>query len=190
MMDLLGRFNWVDVFVLALIIRIVYNSVKNGFIIELIKTASSFFAIFVAFHYYVKLAVLISRYTRLEGSPLEAATFAALWLATVLVCKFSRDGLLLLFSIETISIIDRAGAVLVAALRSVLTVSMFLFLFLLTDHPYVERMTFSSFSQKYTLSVAPKAYRKITNGFVAKLFSGQKLNAAVFEEIDPAAKKE
>ena len=189
MMDLLKRFNWVDILVIALALRIVYVSVKTGVVAELMKTLGVLLAIFISFHYYVKLAVFTGHYVAFSSVVLEVVAFVALWLATIFVCKLSRSGILMLFSVEAISAVDKWGAVIVSAGRFFLTVGMFMFVFLLTDNPYMERMTVTSFSQKYVMSIAPKVYRKMTDGFVVKFFPREKLNPAVFEELGQTGKK-
>jgi hypothetical protein len=103
--------------------------------------------------------------------------------------KFVRDGIFLVFTVQAISMVDRWGAVVVSLARFVLTASMLMFVLLLTDQPYLERMTLSSFSQKYVLLVAPETYQKMVNGFVAKLVPNQKVNSAVIEELHETGKK-
>ena len=95
----------------------------------------------------------------------------------------------MIFTVQTISAVDRWGAVVVSIARFCLTASMLMFVFLLTDQPYMERMTTSSFSQKYVLFVAPDTYRKIADGFVAKFFPSEKSNTAVVEELHETGKK-
>jgi uncharacterized membrane protein required for colicin V production len=188
-MEFLKSLNWVDILVVALAVRILYSGFKTGFVIEFMKTLAAFFALFAAFHYYVKISSMFGRFVGLTQPILEVIVFAAIWLVVVTAMKFLRDGLFLVFTVQTISIVDRWGAMVISAGRFFLTTSMVLFVFLLTDKPYMERMTSSSFAQKYVLSVAPDMYKKTVNGFVVKFFPNEKVNPAVTEELNETGKK-
>jgi uncharacterized membrane protein required for colicin V production len=192
-MEFLKSLNWVDILIAALLIRTLYIGYKMGFVIEFMKTVGALTAVFFAFHYYTKLAVFMVHATGGKGGVtdalFQAIAFTLIWAFTVIIIKFVRDGIFLVFMVQTISMFDRWGAVAVAVVRFSLTASMLLFVFLLMDQPYMERMTVSSFSQQNVLFLAPDTYRKITNGFVAKLFPNQKVNTAVTEELYEAGKK-
>ena len=192
-MGFLKSLNWVDILIAALAVRIVYISVKTGFVTEFMKTLATLIAVFLAFHYYTKLAAILSHAAGakagLTDPVIQTIVFAVIWGVTLLIVKFIRDGLFLIFTVQTISAVDRWGAVVVSIARFCLTASMLMFVFLLTDQPYMERMTTSSFSQKYVLFVAPDTYRKIADGFVAKFFPSEKSNTAVVEELHETGKK-
>lgn len=188
-MEFLKSLNWIDILVTALAIRIVYISVQTGFIAEFSKTLAVLGSVFAAYHYYVKISVIIGRSVQVPMPVIEVCVFTVLWLLILLVCKFLRDGILLAFKVQAISAIDQWGAAFVAIGRFFLTASLLMFVFLLTDQPYMERMTATSFSQKYVLSVAPNVYKAMITGVVAKFFPTQKVNPAVNEELSEAGKK-
>ena len=192
-MGFLKSLNWVDVVLAALAVRIVYISVKTGFVTEFMKTLATLIAVFLAFHYYVKLALFMSHAMGVQAGLMESVfqtvAFAAIWSLTLLAMKFVRDGILLVFTVQTISAVDRWGAVVVSVARFFLTASMIMFVLLLSDEPYMERMTSSAFAQKYVLCVAPSTYRKMTDGFVVKFFPNEKSNTAVTQELYETGKK-
>jgi uncharacterized membrane protein required for colicin V production len=188
-MDFLKSLNWVDILMAALAVRIVYSGFMTGFVTEFMKTLAALLAVFVAFHYYIKLAEILGRYLALEPAILEAFVFAGIWLLVVVLMKFARDGILMVFTVQTVSLVDKWGAAVVSIVRFALTGSLLMFVFLVTDHPYMERMTRSSFAQKYLLSIAPDTYQKMTKGFVVKFFPNEKVNPAVSEELNESGRK-
>ena len=188
-MEFLKSLNWIDLLVAVLAVRIVYISATTGFVTEFMKTAAILISVLLAFHYYMKIGAVLGHFVGLTPPLLEALVFAAVWALTFVVMKFIRDGIFLIFTVQAISLVDKWGAVVVSIVRFALTASMLMFVFLLTDQPYFERMTMSSFSQKYILKIAPETYQKMMNGFVAKLLPNQKVNAAVIEELNETGKK-
>jgi uncharacterized membrane protein required for colicin V production len=192
-MELLKSFNSVDIFILVLAGSIIYSSFKSGFIVEFMKTLGTFLALFLAFHYYMKLSSFLSSATAMMSgvsAPVgQAVIFLFIWMFTLMVMKFARDGIMLVFTVQAISIVDRWGAVIVAIVRFFLAASMVMFVLLLTDQPYIERMTTSSFAQKHLLLVAPDTYQKIIKSFVAKLLPNEKVNPALIEELKEIGKK-
>ncbi len=191
-MHFLKSLNWVDILMAVLAVRILYISSKTGFVTEFMKTLAVLISVFVAFHYYVRWADVMAGATGMTTAALQpffhVLGFVVIWLVAVIVMKFVRDGILVIFTVQTISMVDKWGAVVISVLRFFLTASMIMFVFLVTDQPYMERMTMSSFSHKYILSVAPQTYQKMVNGFVVKFFPSQKVNQVVTEELRETGK--
>ncbi|MBF0331882.1 MAG: CvpA family protein [Candidatus Omnitrophica bacterium] len=184
MIEILKKINWVDILMLVLLVRIVYISAKTGFVTEFMKMLGALLACFFAFHYYVRIAAFMGDATKDMSEPvLQVCAFGVIWLVTFWIFHLVRNALVTVFTVQTMSLVDRWGAAVVSLARFFLTGSMIMFMFLMTDHSYVEKMMVSSYSQKYILGVAPKIYYTVTNGFVVKFFPGQKVNPAVIGEL-------
>ena len=188
-MEFLKSLNWIDLLVVVVAVRIVYIGVKTGFVTEFMKILGVLTATFVVFHSYTKIASILVPFAKIPLSLLEVIVFLGLWALIFGIFKFIRDGLFLVFTVQAISAVDRGGAAVIALVRFALTASLLMFALLLADKAYLERIVIKSFTQKHILLVAPDAYQKMTNGFVAKLFVKQKVNPAVIEELHEAGKK-
>ena len=175
----LRSINWVDILVLALAVRVVYIALQTGFVVEFSKLVGVFLTIFVSFHYYTMFGGFALKRTDVPDGLLYALAFVALWGLTALLCKLIRDGLLLLFTIQAQSMLDRWGAAIISVFRFVLLASMMMFLFLVTGHPYLQAKTMSSLSHRYLLGAAPAVYGTICNRVVSKIFPAEKYNDAV-----------
>ena len=183
MTDFLKQLNWVDILTAVILVRIVYISAKTGFVTEFMKMLGTLLSVFFAYHFYTKFSALLAHLTSMNPGVLKTLSFGIIWLVVYGICQLIRNGLFVVFTVETLSLVDRWGAAAASLVRFFLTASMIMFMFLATDIPYMEKMTFSSFSQKYVLRVAPKVYYSITNGVVVKFFPSQSDNGAVAEEL-------
>lgn len=176
--------NWVDVALAALFIRVVFISVKTGFITETFKLLGVLAGLYLALHYYEYLATLVAQKTTLPIESWEFIFFVAIWGLAVLIFKFMRDGVLLLFKVETTHQgFDKYGAGVLGVLRAILLCSMTVFTLLLMEHPVVHRQVVSAYGYKATAKVAPNTYSFMFNNLIGKLFEGQKFNADVYAVV-------
>src|SRR4051812_18706090 len=93
--------NWVDIGLLFLLVRIIFIGVKNGFITEFFKFLGVLTAVFVSLHYYSGLSAWLAQKTGFSGAFWEMVTLLALWFILMTAFKFLRDGILMLFKMET-----------------------------------------------------------------------------------------
>ena len=191
LIDILKSINWADLIILALFIRIMYMAVHEGLIVEGFKCFSLAIALFLSFHYYFALAKYLTQ--RIENPENMIFTFSAcffvIWLLTLIAFKYIREGLLLLFSIKTKATWDRWGAGVLGLGRFLITASMLMFALLTSGLHYFEVKTVDSFFGKHVVTIAPKVYQKMCDGFVSRLFPREKYNHAVRETLDKVSKK-
>lgn len=181
---LIKSINWIDVAVFALFVWIVFVAVKNGFISELFKFLGVVVAVFVSLHYYSSWAAWLARKTHLTWSCWDLLVFAGLWFAVALFFKFIRNGILVLFKVETNHQgFDKYAAGVVGVARGILVSSMVIFLVLLVHYGPMTRMAFRSYSFKISGHAAVGTYSFLYNHLVDKLFMGEHYNAAAGKEI-------
>jgi len=181
--------NWVDVALLVLFVRTVFISVKTGFVAEVFKFLGLGAALFVGLHDYAFAAEFLAKKTSLPLADLRFLVFTVLVCAVILVFKFARDGILLLFKVETNHQgFDQYGAGVLGAVRGWLLCSTVLFAVFLVPHPWVHRQAFSSWGHKVAARAAPDTYSFLYHQVVGKLFEGQKFNADVFTVVSGESK--
>ncbi len=177
---ILASINWVDVAMLALLIRIVFIGVKTGFVSELFKLLGVLCSIFVGFHYYTPLAVFLSKKTGWPLDTLEFVFFVVLVSLTVLAIKYLRDGFLMIFKFETAHEgVNQWGSGVLSVIRALFLASIIMFGILLSQIEWLQKETLTSVSHKLALKAGPNTYSFLYNNFVGKLFAGQKLNEQV-----------
>mgnify|MGYP001590101708 FL=1 len=181
--------NWVDVALLVLFVRTVFISVTTGFVAEVFKFLGLGTAIFVGSHYYAFAAEFLAKKTSLPLAGLRFLVFTVLVCAVILVFKFARDGILLLFKVETNHQgFDQYGAGVLGAVRGWLLCSTVLFAVFLVPHPLVHRQAFSSWGHKVVARAAPDTYSFLFHQVIGKLFESQKFNADVFTVVSGQSK--
>ena len=186
---LIKSINWIDAALILLFIRMIFVGVKNGFISELFKSIGVVTAVFVSLHYYSFLAEWVALKTKISWDFWDLVIFAGLWFTVLFLFKFVREGILLLFKVETTHQgFDKYAAGIVAVGRGILVCSLTIFLILLTHNGPVSRMTLRSYSYKITGRAAVGTYSFLYNNFVDKLFVGEHYNAAAAKVLHPERK--
>ena len=170
--------NWIDVLLAALFIRLIFVGVKNGFLSEFFKLLGVVCAVFVSLHYYSYLADLIIRKTNLVWVYWDLVIFAVLWFAVIIFFKYLREGILILFKVETNHQgFDKYAAGVVAVGRGILIGSLAIFLILLTHYGPLTRMSLHSYSYKIAGRAAVGTYSFLYKNLVGKLYPHEQYNA-------------
>ena len=183
---LIKSINWIDVALAVLLVQMIFVGVKNGFIPEFFRFLGVLTAVFVSLHYYCFLALWASEKTNFSLNYWELVIFSGLWFVVLFIFKFIRQGILLLFKVETNHQgFDKYAAGIVAVGRGILICSLTIFLILLTHNGPVTRMTLHSYGYKIAGRAAVGTYSFLYNNLVDKLFSGQHYNAAAAQVLHP-----
>lgn len=182
--EILSKLNWVDFFVIIIMIRIFYVSAKTGFVIEFFKLLGSIFAVYCSFHYYIIAAdILKQRVSNIENYiPLEFfdllvfvfvlfISYAALAVIRGVICHF--------ISMKAVPMLSRWGAVVLALARGILISSVIIFILAISTIKYLDNSAKESYSGKRLFNAAVGAYSFIWNKFMSKLMPGENYNEQV-----------
>jgi uncharacterized membrane protein required for colicin V production len=176
--------NWVDVSLALVLVWVIFNSVKTGFVAEFFRFLGIISALFVSLHYYSYLASLAAEKTSLSEPQWQFIIFVALWAAMVLVFKFLKDGILLLFKVETTHKgFDKYAAGLLGAGRAIFVCSLVIFALLLMRHPVAQRQVTTAWGYKAAAKAAPNTYKFLYQNLIGKLSEGEHFNADVFTVV-------
>jgi uncharacterized membrane protein required for colicin V production len=177
--------NWVDVAAAALFARLIFISVKNGFVVEIFKFLGVICAVFFGLHLYSRFAEVLVHKTTLPLASWQFLMFLGIWILVGFGFKFLRDGVMLLFKVETTHQgFDQYAAGFLAAGRAIFISSMVIFALLLMHHPFLHRQAASSWAYKITGKAAPNTYSFLYHNVVGRLFPGQQFNADVFAVVE------
>jgi uncharacterized membrane protein required for colicin V production len=188
-MNFLRSLNWVDLLMLAILIRIVYSGLQAGCVIEMFKLLGALVTVFVTFHYYVPFAKFLMHITKAPWvNVVEVISFLMLWVILFVLCKLIRDGMFMLFTIDAQSFVNKWGGALLGIGRFFIIGSMTLFLFFVSGSKYLEDKTVESFSGQHVVVVAPNFYTVLCEGFVSKIFPNEKVSKALrvqMKKVEP-----
>ena len=183
--QIFNSINWVDVVLFLLFAKVVFFSVKSGFVAEGFRFLGSFIAVVYVLHQYSFIADWLANRTKLDLGFLSWLVFILLWLCVVLAFFGLHRLVVMLFKIEANhQMVDKYAAGFLGAARGMFVVSLAIFGLLLFNQTWLSKQTVNSLAYKLTAKVAPNTYRLAYEGLLAKLFEGQKFNDNVFAVID------
>ena len=186
---LIKSINWIDVALGLLFVRMIFVGVKNGFISEFFKSLGIVTSVFISFHYYAFLAMWLVHKTNIVWRYWDLVIFVVLWIAVTLFFKFFRDGILLLFKVETTHQgFDKYAAGILAVGRGILVCSLTIFSILLVNNLSMTRMTVHSYSYKIAGRADLITYNFLYKNLVNKLFTGEHYNSAAAKVLQPDGK--
>jgi len=183
-LEVLKQFNWVDVFVLLVLFRIIYIASKTGAIVELFKALGIIFATYVAFHYYTILSDLLRSRMPVEAFPLDFfdfVVFVPLLVLTYLTFVLFRNIICSYIKVETIPTLSKIGGFVIGIARGILTISLVIYMFAISCMPYLTTSAQKSYLGKRLFNVAVGTYTGLWDGLMSKFVPGEKINSAVSE---------
>ena len=182
-LNILKQINWVDIFVLILILRICFIAVKNGFPVELFKFIGTVSATFLSLHYYTDLAGFLSNWLFLgKRIPLEFLEFLVfLVLAISGYCLFilMRSLFSRFLKMEAISALNRWGGLFLGLARAALLSSLVMFMLAISSVGYFKESVKESYLSQRLFSVAPDVYTWMWNSVISKFSVAEKYNAVI-----------
>ncbi len=182
--DTIRQFNWFDILIVILLIRICYVSVKNGFPIELFKFLGTIFAIYMALHYYTILSDVIQERYSIEKMPLEFLDFViflALAVITYMFFVIVRSVFYRLIRMEAAKSLDKWGGLLLGVFRGFLVAGLIAFMLAISSVDYFKRSIKNSYSAGKLFNIAPDTYTWLWNNVASKFMTGEKLNKTILE---------
>jgi len=181
---LIKQLNWVDLFFLILLMRIIYIGIKKGLVVEFFKTLGVILSLFLSLHYYTRLGDFIHAKSSLPLEFADFVSFVFLVMIGYLLFLILRTAFLLLIKVEPVNLINRWGGAILGILRGILTVSLLISVLCLSTIKYFEESSKKSFSSNYLSRVAPKTYEFIFKNLFVKFASQERFNEAIFEVLE------
>jgi uncharacterized membrane protein required for colicin V production len=182
-LNVLKEFNWVDIFVLIILFRICYVSLKNGFLLELFKLLGTVAAICCAMHYYTRISDSIRALMKLgkDGQLVffDFISFVVLAILGYAVFLILRELVARLFKAEAVPTLAKWGGLVVGVARAFLLSSLLLFILYLSPVDYMRGSISGSYGGKRIIQVAPNMYVGLWEAVFSKFMTGEKLNETV-----------
>jgi len=180
----LKQFNWVDIFVVVILIRVCWAAVKGGFLAEFFKILGTIAAIYLALHYYTGLSDSIGERIPFKNVPLDFLDFVffiVLAITGYLLFVVLRQAILKFINMEPIAQLNKWGGLILGITRAFLLSSLLIFMLLISSISYLKNSVINSFSGEYFSKIAPGVYASIWNGVTSKFMVKEKFNQTVLE---------
>ena len=181
------QINWVDIFVVILLLRISYTALKNGIFVEIFKFLGVITAIYLSLHYYTNLSNFLDRFVKTKTFAIEIIDFISLVILIMvgyLIFIAIRESIIRLVKIEVISGLNKWVAGIMGVIRSVLVASLIVYVFSLPVISYFKESVKKSYSGQRLIALSPTVYTRIWDGFMSKLMPHEDFNNAVLEIQD------
>ncbi|MCM8795922.1 MAG: CvpA family protein [Candidatus Omnitrophica bacterium] len=186
LLTILKQFNWVDILVIILYLRIIYIAFKSGLIAEFFKLLGTLLAIYLALHYFTFLSDWVSARLPVvrEKAPLESLDFLCFVILT-LVGYFSFVLLRSVFSriikTEAMPGLNRWGGFILGLIRGYLVVGLVIFMFVISSISYLKKSTQHAYTGRHLFQVAPATYKWFWEKVASKFMTHEKFNATLSE---------
>ena len=182
--DILKHLNWIDIFIVIVIIRVCYISLATGFTIELFKLLGTIFSIYLSLHYYTVISNLIRDWLSSDKAAfgiVVPVTFVLLAILGYLVFSLLRNLIFRFIKMEAASGLNKWGGLIIGVFRSILLAGLIVFMLLVGGLPYFTASIKNSYSGLRFSTIAPATYTVIWDGFASKFFPDEIFNKAVLK---------
>lgn len=183
LLNILKQFNWVDIIIVFLLLRILYISAATGFVVELFKLIGTVSSIYISFHYFVICSDFVMRRVRPEqGFPLEFMDFLIFVLLAVivyLVFVLVRNVTCHFLKMEAVPTLSKWGGLFLGFVRGILAASLVVFMLSISTIPYLNTSAKEAYSGRRLFNIAVSTYSNIWNGFMSKFAVNEKFNKII-----------
>jgi len=156
--QLISSGNWVDFLCIFILVRVLFIALKRGFIDEVFKTLSVYLSLIVGVQFSPFLGVGISERVPLPIDSSKTFVFFVIIVLTLVIFKFIRTGFSIVFKVETISVVNRLGALVLGLLRAYLCACLIFIFFLLSNIDYLKVSANDSLLYPYIVGGAKGVY--------------------------------
>lgn len=183
--ETLTKFNWIDIFVISLVLITSYKGAKKGFVIEIFKLSGVVLSFYAALHYFSQASdSLLEYFPNLGIIFSDFACFAFLALVSYLSMAAIREILRRFFKTEATTGLNRWGGLILGFIRGIFLASLLLISFYFLGVNYLRGSVKKSYLGSRMVLTDVKVYEFIFGGIVSKFTPDEKLNKDIYEVLE------
>lgn len=178
----LRQFNWVDICVVIILIRIGYVAMRTGLPVELFKLLGTLSAIYLSCHYYSRFSDFLAARIGSGGFVfkfLDIFSFLIFAMAGYLVFVLLRSLVYRFMKLEATPRLNQWGGFLLGAGRAILAASLIILILAVSPLGYLKHSVKNAYSGGYLLKTATNTYSFLYNGIISKFAANEKFNIAI-----------
>lgn len=162
MSEVFQRLNWVDIFVVILLIRTSYIGARTGLSVELFKLIGILVGLYLAMRFYSNLGGWITSKIALPTELADGLSFLILIFASIISLKYVGVILSKVVKLTFAERFDKWGGFISGLLRGAVLLSLiFMFLGILQIDYFTKSIEERSLTGPYIKRITPQAYRVI-----------------------------
>lgn len=184
LLNIFQQFNWLDIFVVTVLFRIGYVSLKRGLPVEIFKLLGTLTATYLSLHYYSLISLFFQQRLFNQKGPLlilEFFVFLVLVILGYLIFVFLRSIFYRFIKMEAVSYLNRWGGLVLGLIRGVLFVGLIVFMLVFSGINYFTVSAEHSFLGRRLFDIAPATYSWLWNVVASKFMTAEKFNHRITE---------
>ena len=186
LLESIKKFNWVDILIIILLLRVCYIAFKSGFLSELFKFLGTVSAIYLSLHYYTGLADSLFKNQpflkdRMPLGFMDFLCFVFLALAGYLIFVFLRIGLLKVMKMEAVPLLHKWGGLCIGVGRAMILTGLIVFMLAISSVGYFKRSVRDSFMGKDFFEIPVTTYSFLWDSLTSKFMTAEKFNKNIPE---------
>lgn len=182
---MIEHFNWIDIGVVIIFLRVCYIALKSGLIAELFKVLGTILAIYLPSHYYTPLSNIIMEHIAPQPDTvypfMDFVIFVILAIIAYLIFVFFREAFSHFIKVEALPVINKYGGLFLGIGRAFLLVSLIMFALVVSTIDYLKSSVRDSYSGDKLLKITPAAYTLLWDNVVSKFSEKEDFNKTVLE---------
>ncbi|MDD5465215.1 MAG: CvpA family protein [Candidatus Omnitrophica bacterium] len=182
MINAITRFNFLDIIIIIISVRICYVAFQMGLAVEFFKLLGVVLATYISLHYYTGLSEAIQRWPILKETPLEfmdLLVFIILAAGGYLVLVVLRNSFYRYMKLEASPKISQFGGVILAAARLFFTIGLLIYILMLSSVKYLNESVKYSYLGSRSVLISADTYGWLWGNIISKFSSKEKFNPAV-----------
>lgn len=184
-LETLAEFNWIDLVVLLLFLRMCFIGLRTGLIVELFKIFGLILAIYVSLHYFSQAGNFLNNLVPFLGIKISDflcfIILAGLSYATVVII---RESFRRMVKVEAVNVLDRWGGLALGLARGFLLISMVFIIFYFSGILYFVESVKKSYLGSRLVYTDVRLYEFIHKEIALKLVPDSQLNQDLYEVLE------
>lgn len=192
LLETITQFNWLDVFVIIILVRICYISLRTGLSVEIFKFLGTIIAVYLSLHYYTVFSDFLRGRSSAETVPLpflDFLSFVVLAVLGYLIFTLFRIAFYRFIKMETTPYLNKIGGLILGIGRGILLTSLVTFALAISTLSYLKNSVKDSCSGINLVKVAPSTYNWLWNTVTSKFMIAEKFNKTILEIQEDLSEK-
>jgi uncharacterized membrane protein required for colicin V production len=191
-MGILQKLNFLDIFILILLIRICYISVKTGIAVEFFKLLGVLSTIYIASHYYIIISDFIRQRYLHQIMPLQFVDFLVFSILALLVygCFIVlRVAFHRFMKAEAAPGLNRYGGLVLGLIRWYFTIGLLVYMLIISSVSYLNDSAKHSYLASRFSVVSAQTYEWMWGNIFSKFLPKERPNSVVNEVMEKFSRK-
>jgi len=184
MLNAISQFNFLDIIIMIIAVRICYIAFQMGLAVEFFKLLGVISATYVSLHYYTGLSDTIQRWFIPKEMPLEfinLPVFVILAAGGYLGFVILRGIFYRYLRLEAAPKISQFGGLVLGAARLFFTIGLLTYILLISGVKYLNQSIKHSYLGSRSTMISTNTYGWLWSSIISKFSSKEKFNPAVTE---------